>query len=199
MKAIARGYLSRSPGLVLALDKGGASGFEGQRRVSLADWAGRPMDAEPRAVVFTGDMVAGVEPDPEEIARQQWRLVGSRVKTLLVVDELKWCARGGWWRKGVRWVPQTCTEGRKHGAGILWGSQVPQDAPREAFEEAGLLVTFRLSGLSLDRLDERNYLRGIDREVVEDLPGDDANPKDRGKCVILRRGRPWDGKFYRFG
>jgi hypothetical protein len=198
MRAICVEYLRRSVGLVLACDKGGKSGFAGQRRVDVADLGARPMTADPRALVFTGDPWSGVDPDPEAVAAFAWQLSARRVPTLQAVDELKWAARGGWWRKGVKWLPQSCSEGRKHDVGILWASQSPQDAPREAFEEAGVVVCYRLAGLGVDRLDERGYLRGIDRQLIEGLPGDAAPPAERGRCVILRRGELWDRCFYRF-
>lgn len=199
MRALVAGWLSRDPGVVLALDKGGASGFEGQRRVSLSDLRLHPMAPSPRAVVFTGDLGAGLDPDAEGVARFAWQLRASRTNTLLAVDELKWAAKNGWWRKGVHWLPQSCSEGRKHHVGVLWGSQSPQDAPREAFEECDPLVVFRLAGLGLDRLRDRGYLVGIPDLTIERLPGDDSPPDERGRCLILRRGRPWNRKFYRFG
>ena len=198
MRAICSGYLQKSVGLVLACDKGNASRFAGQLRVDVADLAARPMDAEPRVVIFTGDPYSGIDPNPEGVAEFAWKLAARRVPTLQAVDELKWAARGGWWRRGVVWLPQSCSEGRKHGVGIVWASQSPQDAPREAVEEAGLLVCYRLAGLGLDRLEERNYLRGLPREIVEGLPGDLSPPAERGRCVILRRGQAWDRCFYRF-
>jgi hypothetical protein len=198
MRAVAAEYLHRSPGIVLALDKGGKSGFPGQRRVSVADLGCNPMAPSPRAVVFTGDVCAGLDPDPEAVARFAWQLSGRRVSTLIIVDELKWASRGGYWVRGVRWVPQTCSEGRKHGVGLLWGSQSPQDAPREAFEQSGALVVGRLAGLGINRLRERDYLLGVPEGTVESLPGDDVAPSERGVVLILKRGRPWDGKFYKF-
>jgi len=198
MKAICAGYLKRSVGLVLACDAGGHSGFVGQQRVDVSDMRARPIAPEPRAVVFVGDPWAGIDPNPEAVSEFAWQVSARRVPTLQAVDELKWAARGGWWRKGVKRLPQSCSQGRKHGVGIVWASQSPQDAPREAFEEASLLICYRLAGLGLDRLADRNYLRGIDREVIEGLPGDRVPPLERGRCVILRRGEEWDGKFYRF-
>jgi hypothetical protein len=198
MRAICREYLRHSVGVVLALDKGAASGFEGQRRIDVADLSARPMAPEPRSVVFTGDPWSGIDPDPERVAEFAWLLAARRVPTLLAVDELKWAARGGHWRRDVKWLPQSCSEGRKHSVGIVWASQSPQDAPREAIEEAGVIVCYRLAGLGLDRIEERNYLRGIDRIVIERLPGDDVPPAERGLCVILRRGAAWDGCLYRF-
>lgn len=198
MKAICAEYLRRSVGLVLACDKDGGSGFVGQRRRDMMDLQARPLEPSPRSVVFVGDSFAGVDPNPEEVASFAWRLAARKTPSCVVVDELKWAAKNGWWRKDVKWLPQCCSEGRKHGVGILWASQSPQDAPREAFEEAGVVICYRLAGLGLDRLEERGYLRGLDRSLVEDLPGDDSAPSDRGRCVILRRGRPWGGKFYRF-
>ncbi len=198
MKAICAEYLRRSVGLVLACDKGGKSGFIGQRRVDVADLGAHPMEPSPRAVVFTGDPFTGVDPDPEAVAEFGWKLAARGVPVLIADDELKWAAKNGWWRKGVKWLPQCCSEGRKHGVGFAWASQSPQDAPREPFEESGSLITYRLAGLGLDRLEERGYLRGIDRAVIEGLPGDKAPPAERGRCVLLQRGEVWDGKFYRF-
>jgi hypothetical protein len=198
IKAICRAYLKKSVGLVLASDKGGASGFEGQRRATVDDLRQHPMDRDPRAVVFTGDIWAGTDPDPEAVAAFAWQCAARRVPTLQAVDELKWAAKNAWWRRGVKWLPQSCSEGRKHGVGIIWASQSPQDAPREAIEEASLVICYRLAGLGLDRLEERNYLRGMDRHIVEGLPGDRTPPNERGRCVILRRGEAWDGQFYRY-
>lgn len=198
MRAICAEYLHRSVGVVLACDKGGKSGFAGQARVDVDDLRVRPMAPEPRAVVFTGDPFEGVDPDPEAVSAFAWQLAARRVPVVQAVDELKWAARGGWWKRGVKWLPQSCSEGRKHGVGIVWASQSPQDAPREAFEQASLVICYRLAGMGLDRLEERNYLLGMDRAVVEGLPGDSVSPSERGRCVILRRGEHWDGKFYKF-
>jgi hypothetical protein len=167
-------------------------------RIDVVDLAAHPIEAEPRAIVFRGDPWAGIEPDPEAVARFAWSLSARKMPTLVALDELKWAAKAGWWRKGVKWLPQTCSEGRKHGVGIVWGSQSPQDAPREAFEEAGLVVVFRLAGLGLNRLYERGYLEGMEPSQISALPGDKAPPAERGKCVILRRGEAWDRKFWRF-
>ena len=198
MRSLCRQFLRQSVGIVLACDKGGASRFEGQTRVDVSDLAARPMASEPRAAVFVGDPYSGIDPDPERVARLAWLLSARRVPCLLAVDELKWAAKGGWWRKDVIWLRQSCSEGRKHGVGVVWASQSPQDAPREAFEEAGAILCYRLAGLGLTRLLDRGYLDGIDPARIAALPGDDSPPAERGCCVLLRRGRPWDGRFYRF-
>jgi len=156
MRAVAEGWLARSAGVVLALDKAGASGFAGQRRVSLADLRLHPPDREPRAIVFVGDLASGLDPEAEGVARFAWQLRATRTGSLVVVDELKWAAKAGFWRARAVWLPQTCTEGRKHDVGILWASQCPQDAPREAIEEASLLVVYRMAGLSVRCLRDRN-------------------------------------------
>lgn len=197
MRAVVAGWLARDPGVALVCDRGGASGFAGQRRASLSDLRLQPMAPEPRAIVFVGDLASGLDPDAEAIARFAWQLRASRTGALVVVDELKWAARGGWWRRGVSFLPQTCSEGRKHGIGILWGSQSPQDAPREAIEEAGTIVVFRLAGLGVRCLRDRNYLAGMPDGTLEALPGEEAPPEKRGACVVLRRGQPWDGRLYR--
>lgn len=198
MRAVVAGWLARNPGVVLACDKGGSSGFDGQRRVNLSDLRLTPMLPEPRAVVFTGDLSSGLDPDAEAVAAFAWRLRATRTESLVVVDELKWCARAGFWQRRARWLPQTCTEGRKHGVGILWGVQFAQDAPREAIEEAGSLVVFRQAGLAVECLRRRNYLLGMPEGTLERLPGEETPPPARGRCVILRRGQQWDGRFHRF-
>lgn len=198
MRAVVAGWLARNPGIVLACDKGGSSGFEGQRRVSRSDLRLRPLSVEPRAVVFTGDLGAGLDPDAEDTARLAWELRAKRCGSLVVVDELKWVARAGFWQRRAKWLPQTCTEGRKHDVGILWGVQCAQDAPREAIEEAGLLVVFKQAGLAVECLRRRNYLVGMPEGTLERLPGVEVPPPERGRCVILRRGSPWDGRFHRF-
>jgi hypothetical protein len=198
MRAVAAGWLARSPGVVLALDKAGASGFAGQRRVSLADLRLHPPDREPRAIVFVGDLASGLDPEAEGVARFAWQLRATRTGSLVVVDELKWAAKAGFWRARAVWLPQTCTEGRKHDVGILWASQCPQDAPREAIEEASLLVVYHMAGLSVRCLRDRNYLVGMPAGVLEHLPSDLDPPMERGKCLILRRGHAWDRRFYRF-
>jgi hypothetical protein len=198
MRAVLAGWLARNPGVALICDRGGSSGFPGQRRISLSDLRLEPMAPEPRSVVFTGDLSSGQAPDVEEVARFAWQLRQSRTGSLVVCDELKWTARAGHWRPGVHFVPQACTEGRKHDVGILWASQCPQDAPREAIEESALLVCFKLAGLSVNCLDDRNYLVGLPPGTLESLPGEETPKPDRGRCVILRRGQPWDRRFYRF-
>jgi hypothetical protein len=198
MKAVVRGWLARNPGVALVCDKSGSSGFEGQRRISESDLRLRPMSPEPRVVVFTGDLCDGTDPDVEGIARFAWRLRSARCGSLVVCDEMKWVARGMQWKNRARWLPQTCTEGRKHDVGFLWAAQIPQDVPMEAYEESSFLVVGHLAGLGVRCLRDRDYLLGLPDGALESLPDDQTPPKERGRCVILRRGKPWDGKFYRF-
>jgi hypothetical protein len=198
MKALVAGWLARNPGVALIGDKGGSSGFEGQKRISRSDLRLHPMAPSPRSLVFTGDLSAGLDPDLEDIAHFAWQLRSGRTGSIVVADELKWLARGGWWRKGVKWFPQCCTEGRKHDIGVAWAALSPQDAPREAIEEAGFLVVYRLAGLGVRCLADRNYLIGVPDGTLEALPGEETPPSERGRCMILRRGRPWDGRFHRF-
>jgi hypothetical protein len=49
-------------------------------------------------------------------------------------------------------------------------------------------------------LKARGYLEpsGTVENVIPSLPGDELPPEQRGYFVLLRRGRPWDQRIYRF-
>ena len=53
--------------------------------------------------------------------------------------------------------------------------------------------------MGLAKLKERGYLDGGAGEVLPMLHGPPDDPPDtRGDFLLLRRGRPWDGKIYKF-
>ena len=70
--------------------------------------------------------------------------------------------------------------------------------PNEPFEQSNAILCFRLAGLGLERLRERNYLEGGAGDVICKLPGMERPPNERGAFVLLRRGQAWNRKIYRF-
>lgn len=197
-------YLRRSRGAVLVVDdKEPKARFAGQERLDADDMAARRPDPEPRVVVFRGDVRSGVRVDCEAVARAGWRMAVSGTPVCLVFDELaQACGTSrsrGQWRPGSHTLPLLWSQGRAVGASVIWATQMPQGVPLEVGEQSGVLLCFRLFGRALDRLREWEYVRD-DRlaAVIEALPGDDAPPEERGLFVVLRRGRPWDGRVYRF-
>lgn len=181
-------------GLVI-VDDGAQAGYEGEERVSLAEVARSPIEGE--RLVLVGDVFGQVRAEPEEGARLAWAMVQRRKKVGLVIDELNDAVKNSTWKKGVELVPRALTKGRKYSLSVFWTTQQVQDCPREAFNETDYIFCFRLVGTGLDRLEERGYLRGIDRTVIEGLPGFDAPPDLLGQFVLLRRGAAWDGRIYR--
>lgn len=195
-------YTRRAPGIVLVCDgKPGRSTFRGQQYAHPDELRARPPQPDPRVLVFRGDPWRRSPQNPEDVAAFSWELARLRVPSFLWVDELTDCAENGRWSAGERdsRVRETFAKGRSVGISVGWGSQSPQDAPRAAFEQSSVIVCFRLAGRGLAILEDRDYLLGGVRDVIPELPGDDVPPAERGVFVLLRRGRPWDGRFYRFG
>lgn len=196
--------LELAPGLVLVVDdKERRAKFKGQERKDVADLVVNPWDhAGRRVIVFRGDVAAGVNADPEEVARLAWRRAARGRLSYVVHDELvagrEEIIKSRQWRKGITYIPRSFTKGRAAGVGDLWGAQSPQDVPIEPFEQSNAIMCFRLAGLGLERLRERNYLEGDVGEVISRLPGMDRPPSERGAFVLLRRGQPWNRKIYRF-
>jgi len=196
--------LSKAPGLVLVVDdKERRSRFVGQERKDVADLVAHPYDpAGRRVIVFRGDVAAGESADPEEVAELAWRRAARGRASYVVHDELvagrEEIIKSRQWRKGITYIPRSFTKGRAAGVGDLWGAQSPQDVPIEPFEQSSAILCFRLAGLGLERLRERNYLEGGAGEVIEKLPGMDRPPNERGAFVLLQRGQLWNRKIYRF-
>jgi energy-coupling factor transporter ATP-binding protein EcfA2 len=197
-------YLKKSPGSVFIVDdKELTTKFEGQQRRDRDDLREHPIDWElGRVVVFRGDVGHGQRVDLEEVAELAWARAQRGRKTLCVFDELvagrEELTKNACWRKDVTWVPRNFTMGRSPGIGDLWGAQSPQLVPIDPFEQSSAIITFRLAGMGLQRLKERDYLLGGAGEVIARLPGPPLPPAQRGEFVLLRRGQPWNGKIYKF-
>ncbi len=183
-------------------DKEAKAQFEGQERRDRLDLVQNPAFAKPRVIVFRGDRFNRElgEVDPEEIAEIQWNLAQHSKPSLVVYDELDKAVNMGQWKKGdasaIRWA---FVKGRSSGAATIWGTQETQTIPREAFNQSTNLLVFRMVGNPVRLLKERGYLEGNDvASVIATLPGDELPPNQRGHFVLLRRGRPWDEKVYRF-
>ncbi len=204
-RRLIQGYLRRSVGFVYVVDdKEAQPQFEGQYRQDRADVERNPPDENgSRVIVFRGDRNdrAG-EVDPETIADMQWAHAQKRQPCLVVYDELDKACNHGQWRRGdkrssILWAFR---RGRSSGAASLWGTQETQEVPAAAFNQSSVLFVFRMTGAPLRLLGERGYLepRGTVEEVIQKLPGDELPKAQRGFFVMLRRGRPWDGKVYRY-
>jgi len=196
-------YVRRVPnGVVYCVDdKGTRAQYPGQERVDRIDLDRRPLDRNgPRVVVFRGLPFETVEVDPEDIAEMQRKLAMNGRPSMVVYDELDKAANMAMWKRGdasaVRWA---FIKGRDYGAASLWGTQETQAVPREAFNQSSCILCFRLVGNPLRLLRERGYLEGGDvASVISSLPGDELPRNKRGYFVLLRRGRPWDQRVYRF-
>ncbi len=204
MRRLVTAYTAKvKDGVVLIIDdKEAEAQFDGQERRDAMDLAQVPVLASPRVVVFRGDRFDRLmgEVDPETIADIQWRMAQRGRPSMVVYDELDKAANGGQWKMGdasaVRWA---FIKGRSSGAASLWGTQETQAVPREAFNQSSCLLVFRMVGNPVRLLKERGYLEGADvADVISTLPGDELPPQQRGFFVLLRRGRPWDEKVYRF-
>jgi hypothetical protein len=198
-------YLRRSPGSVFIVDdKELRARFEGNERKDRRDLRDHPIDPEgpnPRVIIFRGEPSRGVLADPEEIAELCWRRV-ARGAAPGSWSTSSWPAaaltKNAQWRKGVEHLPRTFTAGRAVGIGTLWGAQSPQLVPIDPFEQSSAILCFRLAGLGLQRLKERDYLLGGADEVIPRLHGPPQPKPTRGDFVLLRRGQPWNRKVYKF-
>lgn len=199
-------YLRRSPGSVFIVDdKELAARYVGNERINRRDLKERPIDPagpNPRVIIFRGEPHKGLMADPEEIAELAWKRVALKRKTLLVIDELvagrEDLSKNTQWRAGITWVPRTFTMGRQPGVGTIWGAQSPQLVPIDPFEQSSCILCFRLAGMGLARLKERDYLQGGADVVIPQLHGPPQPRETRGDFVLLRRGQPWNGKIYKF-
>jgi len=202
-EAIVCEFLRRSPGVVLIVDAKGERRFDSLPvhpppavRSSPAAYASDPPPQGTRVVVFRAPLTSDV--DPEEIAKFAFGLAERRWPSLTVHDELAQASAGASWKRGAQNLPRSFVRGRSQGLAILWATTSPQDVPTVAFETSTEIWQFKTSGMAIDLLGRRNYLRGIDPAVIEQLAGYPAPPAERGEFVRLVRGQPWDGKIYRF-
>ena len=175
--------------------------YPGQLRRDPDELGTRPPDAEPRVVVFRGAGVFGLQSlDPETVAALQWQLAQRGRPSLVVYDELDRAAAFGHWKAGkesrIAWA---FGKGRSAGASSFWGTQETQQVPAEAFNQSTAILCFRCMGNPVRLLKERGYCEGGAERVIPALPGDDLPPAERGYFVLLRRGKPWDRRVYRFG
>lgn len=200
MRALIDEWLKRSPGVVIVIDdKGPRQRFEGQARRDITDLKRNPIDPKGRRViVLRGDAFGGYKVDREEVAAFSWKLIGRRQQCLVVHDELKEAASGGQWKSGSLWLPRSFSQGREVGLSQLWGTQDTQEVPAEAFNQSSSLLCFKIAGNGLRLLRSRDYISdGVD-EVIAALPSDDVPPAERGEFALLRRGKPWNSRTYRF-
>jgi hypothetical protein len=133
------------------------------------------------------------------VAALQWQLAQRARPSLCVYDELDRAANAGQWKAGAEsQIGWAFGKGRSVGAASLWGTQETQAVPREAFNQSSCLLVFRMMGNPVRLLKERGYCEGGVDAVIPRLPGDELPPAQRGYFVLLRRGRPWDRRVYRF-
>lgn len=148
-------------------------------------------------IVFRASLMGEVS--PEEIARLAAGLANRKWPSLTINDELDQAARGGQWKRGAVFLPRSFIRGRSAGLSQVWGTTSPQNVPLEAFELSSEIWCFKLAGLGLRLLGDREYLTGIDPGTIEQLAGYPLPTDQRGEFVRLVRGRTWDRRIYRFG
>lgn len=193
----------RQSAVFIVDDKEAEAQFEGQERRDVIDFRQNPPKPKPRVVVFRGDRFdrQNGEVDPETVANIQWGMAQQERPTMVVYDELDKACNNGQWRAGdastIRWA---FTKGRNSGASSLWGTQETETVPSEAFNQSSCILAFRMVGNPVRLLGRRGYLEGNQDvgAIIAALPGDELPRSKRGFFVLLRRGRPWDEKVYRF-
>jgi hypothetical protein len=197
----------KSPASIFIVDdKELRARFKGQERRDLDDLRARPIDPaapDSRFLIFRGDPTRGEMADVESVSALAWARVQRGRRTLIVLDELiagrqEQLAKNTQWRKGIDFTPKVFNAGRAVGISAIWGAQSPQDVPPAVFEQSNAIMCFRLAGLGLRTLRERNYLEGGAEEVIPRLHGPPDPPASRGDFVVLRRGRPWDQRVFKF-
>jgi hypothetical protein len=139
------------------------------------------------------------EVSPEEIARFTAGLAEKRWPSLTINDELDQAVSGGHWKTKSVFVKRVFVRGRTAGLSQVWGTVSPHEVPLQAFEQSSEIWCFKMAGLGVRLLREREYLQGIEPGVIENLAGFPMPPEKRGEFVRLVRGQPWDRKIYRFG
>lgn len=201
-------YQQKSRGAVIVVDdKEILPRYQGQCRIDRADLIARPMDFGPdasRVLVIRGEPDKGVEADSEDAARLAWEIAinpiaSKRRPVLLVFDELnrESLVKGSTFRKGINLIPKSLTQGRAVGISVAWLTQAPQDAPREMYQ-ADAICCFKTGGLALDRLREKDFLRGGPDDVIPKLHARRDPPETRGDFTLLWKGDDWDRRIYKF-
>lgn len=198
-RALLAAYMKRSPGVVLVIDdKGPRQKFTGEPRRDVADFRRRPVPAGTRVVVFRGDALKGYKVNRDEVAELAWGIIGRGRACLLVNDELKEACTHGQWKPKTVWLPRNFSQGREVGLSDIWGTQDIEEIPAEPFAQSHVIFASKLAGNAVRLLTRRRYLEGVPAGTLESLPGIERPKNERGIFLALWRGRPWDGKFYRF-
>lgn len=186
--------------MVLVLDAKGERRFDDLPgaivRTSPADFAANAPPPGTRIIVFRAPLTSDI--DPEQIARFAVGMSERRWPSLTVHDELAQASAGASWKRGAVVLPRTFVRGRTQGLAQVWCTTSPHDVPTVVYETSSEIWQFKTSGMAIDLLGRRNYLRGIDPAVIENLSGYPAPPGERGEFVRLVRGQPWDGRVYKF-
>lgn len=203
LEAIVAGYLCRSVGFVIIIDAKAERRFDSLAvspppaiRSSPADFAAHPPPPGTRVLIARAPLTD--ENDPEAWAKLAVSMAERRWPSLTVNDELAQATRGMSFARGTVMIPRTFVRGRTQGLAQAWGTTSPHDVPTVIYESTDEIWQFKTSGMALKLLRRRDYLRGIDDEVIEHLAGYPAPPAERGEFVRLVRGRPWDGRIYKF-
>jgi hypothetical protein len=199
-RRLVNAYLRSSPGIVLVCDDKPEQQYPGPVRRSVEDLRARPTTAaDGRVIVFKPDPFSRAENDPESIADLQWKLATRKQPSLVVYDELDRAAAHGQWKAGKdSYIAWALGKGRSAGAASLWGTQLTEKVPAEAFDCSSVIFCFRMVGNPIRLLKQRGYCEGGADVAIASLPGDELPQHQRGYFVILRRGRPWDRRVYRF-
>lgn len=207
-KRIVAAYLAREPrGIALIGDDKNPRKpqFSGQYYRDPEEVRTRPPRPEPRALVFRGnqeEITGGSNAELyEAIARYQWNLVKEGKEgrpSLAVYDELDRAASGQQWQINPSAIGWAYGKGGGVGAGSVALTQETEGVPREPFNQATCIIVVRMMGNPIRLLRKRDYLIGGAEEVITRLPGTELPPNQRGYFVVLQRGRPFNGKVYRF-
>lgn len=175
-------------------DSEDAGGWDGQRRIDLADCTARPLVGRDQGgsnvVVLEGDVLADRPVDCEVVAAEAWRLVTKGLKVAVVFDELRRATVGPQrWHVQQGKVAKLFTEGRKYGLSAFAATNFPQEIPREALGQSDMLA-FVLDG------GERIYLERK-RLVSPELALAIARLQLR-QFVVRRVGALTDPRVYAF-
>jgi hypothetical protein len=199
-RRLVNAYLRASPGVVLVCDDKPEQQYPGPVRRSVEDLRARPTTpADGRVIVFKPDPFSRAENDPESIADLQWKLATRKQPSLVVYDELDRAATAGQWKAGRdSYIAWALGKGRSAGAASLWGTQLTEKVPAEAFDCSSAILCFRMVGNPVRLLKQRGYCEGGADKIIARLPGDELPKQQRGYFVLLLRGRPWNGRVYRF-
>lgn len=175
-------------------DSEDAGGWDGQKRIDLADCSSKPLvgrgQGGSNVVVLTGDTFARRPVDCEAVATEAWRLAARGFKAAVCFDELRRaCSRPQTWQAPAGDLARLFTEGRKVGLSALAATNFPQEVPREAIGQSVLLV-FALDGKERVYLERTNLVSPELARVIERL--------EERQFVVRRVGALTDPRVYRF-